>query len=91
MAVMPGMEHLKPAKVIGWIASTGHLMALCKNNNEGDDDKKFDVKEFEMFIDPTGKLFAREFVPDITIDQMPPTVEEQAERTARRWVGVDQT
>jgi hypothetical protein len=80
MSVMAGMEDLKPAKVIGWLPSSGHLVAM--SNGE--------PKEYEMFVSPNGTLKAREFVPDTTHDQTPITEEQQAERAARRWSGIDQ-
>lgn len=80
MAVMAGMEDLKPAKVIGWLPSSGHLVAL--SNGE--------PKEYEMFVSPNGTLKAREFVPDMTHDQDPLTEAQQQERAAMRWRGIDQ-
>jgi hypothetical protein len=87
MTIMAGMKDLKPAKVVAWIPSSGHIVALCRDSN-GDG---LDAKEFEMFIDPTGKLFAKEYVADTTHDQTPLTDDQREERAAMRWAGVDQS
>lgn len=85
MSVMAGMEDLKPAKVLSWDPSTGRMMALCKNDSTG-----ATVKEYELFIDPNGKVRAKEYVPDTTTDQTPLTDEQREERLAMRWKGIDQ-
>jgi len=86
MSVMAGMEDLKPSKVVGWVPDTGHLLVLTKNDNTGSD-----IKEYEMYVSPNGTLKAKEVVPDLTHDQTPLTEEEQQERMARRWRGIDQS
>ena len=77
---MAGMEDLKPAKVIDL-----KLLALCRK-----DDGSHEVREFEVYIGPTGSLMAKPSTPDTTNDQTPLTDEQREERIAKRWSGIDQ-
>jgi hypothetical protein len=82
MGVMTGFEDLQAKRVVAWDPVTGRVTALTSGEQQ--------LKEYELFISPNGKLMTREYVADTTTDQTPLTPEQQAERAAKRWSSIDQ-